>query len=107
MMQQTNIMEQPVSEEVEGAPELPVCRHHWRIETPNGSTSAGKCKVCGEIREFSNSSSDSIWENDSSDSGSRWRGRGRNNTCRCRRAGAYERLSAADAPRIRSGAFLA
>jgi len=80
MMQQTNIMEQPVSEEVEGAPELPVCRHHWRIETPNGSTSVGNCKVCGEIREFSNSSSDSIWENDSSDSGSRWRGRGRNNT---------------------------
>ncbi len=73
-MQQTNVSEQPRTEETEE----PGCRHHWRIEAPNGSTSMGRCKLCGEIREFSNSSTDSIWENDSSDSGNRWRGRGRN-----------------------------
>ena len=60
------------------APEAPVCRHHWRIESPNGAISVGRCKRCGEVRDFQNSSTDSIWENDS-DSGNRWRGRGRNN----------------------------
>ncbi len=60
-------------------PEEPSCRHHWRIESPNGATSSGRCKICGEVKEFSNSSTDSIWENENSDSGSRWRGRGRGN----------------------------
>lgn len=63
----------------EGEPTEPVCRHHWRIESPNGATSYGKCKLCGQVREFMNSSSDSIWENDSNDSGNRWRGRGNRN----------------------------
>jgi hypothetical protein len=56
----------------------PVCQHHWRIAAPNGATSVGTCKRCGAVREFMNSSTDSIWESDSSD-GNRWRGRGRNN----------------------------
>lgn len=60
-------------------PQEPVCQHHWRIASPNGATSIGTCKRCGAVREFMNSSSDSIWESDSSD-GNRWRGRGRNNT---------------------------
>ncbi len=60
-------------------PQAPVCQHHWRIASPNGATSIGTCKRCGAVREFMNSSSDSIWESDSSD-GNRWRGRGRNNT---------------------------
>jgi hypothetical protein len=71
-----NIVEQERPAE-ELVPEAPVCRHHWRIESPNGATSVGSCKRCGEVREFQNSSTDSIWENDS-DSGNRWRGRGRN-----------------------------
>lgn len=79
-MQQIEIIEQPRSDEDEELlPEQPTCRHHWRIESPNGSTSMGTCKLCSEIREFSNSSTDSIWENDSSDSGNRWRGRGGRN----------------------------
>lgn len=42
------------------------CRHHWLIESPEGPTSLGRCKHCGTEREFSNSSSDSIWEEDES-----------------------------------------
>jgi hypothetical protein len=30
------------------------CIHHWLIETPDGKTSLGTCRLCGEIREFSN-----------------------------------------------------
>jgi hypothetical protein len=57
--------------------EEPLCRHHWKIAPPNGATSLGKCKLCGEEREFRNSSADSIWDNDSGESGfNRGRGRG-------------------------------
>ncbi len=31
------------------------CPHHWIIETANGPTSQGKCRLCREVREFSNS----------------------------------------------------
>ena len=31
------------------------CPHHWIIETPEGPVSKGKCRMCGEEREFSNS----------------------------------------------------
>ncbi|MSQ61227.1 MAG: hypothetical protein EXR43_01420 [Dehalococcoidia bacterium] len=40
------------------------CRHHWLIGAPEGATSSGRCKRCGEEREFSNSSTDSLWERD-------------------------------------------
>ena len=30
------------------------CRHHWIIESANGPASMGVCKICGEIKEFSN-----------------------------------------------------
>ncbi|MGD9933134.1 MAG: hypothetical protein AB7T37_05385 [Dehalococcoidia bacterium] len=54
----------------------PVCRHHWVIETPNGSTSGGRCKRCGEAKAFRNSSEDLMWDSDSfSLNGSRYRGR--------------------------------
>ena len=33
---------------------LATCQHHWVIEQPNGPTSLGRCKHCGERREFSN-----------------------------------------------------
>jgi hypothetical protein len=44
------------------APAVPVCRHHWLIETPHGPTSWGICKHCGERREFNNASADAFWE---------------------------------------------
>ena len=54
----------------------PVCRHHWVIETPNGSLSHGFCKACGVERSFRNSSEDMMWDSDSfSLNGSRFRGR--------------------------------
>jgi hypothetical protein len=74
-MQQSDVTVE--AQATESEPQEPVCRHHWRIEAPNGATSMGSCKLCGEVREFANSSSDSIWENENSDGGNRWRGRGR------------------------------
>ncbi len=46
--------------------EAPTCRHHWLIETPRGALSNGRCKICGEEREFRNSANDYIWDDDSS-----------------------------------------
>ncbi len=39
------------------------CPHHWLIETPDGPISKGKCQLCGEEREFNNSTGFgiSIW----------------------------------------------
>ena len=45
------------------------CRHHWIIEAPRGALSTGRCKLCGEERQFRNSASDYIWDDDSSSSG--------------------------------------
>ncbi|HEU4759630.1 MAG TPA: hypothetical protein VFT91_06570 [Dehalococcoidia bacterium] len=44
------------------APEAPTCRHHWMIESPDGPTSRGRCKVCGAERDFMNSFGDNFWE---------------------------------------------
>ncbi len=38
--------------------------HHWMIESPNGPTSVGTCKVCGVLREFKNSIQITSWESD-------------------------------------------
>ena len=35
--------------------------HHWIIGSPAGKTSAGKCRRCGEERNFSNSTVDNTW----------------------------------------------
>ncbi len=35
--------------------EVVVCTHHWIIEAANGPVSNGKCRLCGEVKEFSNS----------------------------------------------------
>ena len=35
--------------------EVVVCTHHWVIETPAGPVSIGRCRLCGEEREFNNS----------------------------------------------------
>lgn len=37
------------------------CQHHWIIEAPNGPTSAGECRACGEIRDFANYLESSVW----------------------------------------------
>ena len=33
----------------------PLHIHHWVIEPPDGPTSTGVCRGCGEVRSFSNS----------------------------------------------------
>jgi hypothetical protein len=30
------------------------CQHHWVIDAPNGRTSSGVCKHCGEHKTFRN-----------------------------------------------------
>lgn len=30
------------------------CKHHWIIETPDGETSRGVCKLCGAVKDFEN-----------------------------------------------------
>jgi len=54
--------------------EAPTCQHHWLIETPCGATSMGRCKRCGEEREFRNSASDHLWEDDSRSGYRPWSG---------------------------------
>src|SRR3989337_4407616 len=55
---------------------VPTCKHHWLIETPRGTTSKGRCKRCGAEREFRNSASDYVWEDDSGSGYRPWRGGG-------------------------------
>ena len=40
------------------------CNHYWMIESPNGPTSSGECKICGEVRTFKNSIQITSWESD-------------------------------------------
>lgn len=40
------------------------CQHHWLIESPNGPTCRGRCKRCGEEREFQNSNDKFNWVQD-------------------------------------------
>src|SRR5574341_2202506 len=58
----------------EGVAEAPECQHHWLIETPRGSMSQGRCKRCGEEREFRNSATDHLWEDESGSGYNAWRG---------------------------------
>ncbi|MBI2871744.1 MAG: hypothetical protein HYY00_00970 [Chloroflexi bacterium] len=44
-----------------------VCTHYWLIASPNGPTSQGVCKVCGEAREFKNSVQITSWESEGGD----------------------------------------
>jgi hypothetical protein len=45
----------------------PECVHHWVIDSPAGSVSAGLCRICGARRTFANYVSDFIYEGDSAD----------------------------------------
>ena len=38
------------------------CKHYWKIESPNGPTSFGTCKLCGLRSEFKNSIPGSGWD---------------------------------------------
>ena len=38
------------------------CRHYWSIESADGPTSRGICRVCGEEKEFLNSWSDANYK---------------------------------------------
>jgi hypothetical protein len=65
------VIEAPVIEEV--TPDKPSCAHRWRIESPNGATSRGVCRICGAEKEFPNSAEDYLWERNVPQS--RWTGR--------------------------------
>lgn len=54
--------------------EVPACPHHWIIETPRGALSNGRCKACGEERQFRNSATDHLWEDESGSGYNAWRG---------------------------------
>ena len=43
-------------------PAIGVCTHHWVIDPPNGRTSPGVCKRCGEHRDFANANESVMWE---------------------------------------------
>lgn len=49
----------PVKEASETAVQ---CRHHWIIESPNGATSRGVCRLCGAVKVFVNTFADAGWE---------------------------------------------
>lgn len=55
--------------------ERPRCVHHWLIETPQGATSKGVCKLCGAMGEFRNATSGAYWESDSGSDVGDWRRR--------------------------------
>ena len=42
-------------------PGVPVCEHHWVIETANGPTSWGECQICHEGKEFKNFIEKGAW----------------------------------------------
>ncbi len=44
-----------VSEKEATGKEYTSCRHYWVIESPEGPTSRGVCKFCGQGKEFYNS----------------------------------------------------
>lgn len=73
MMGKTAVIEKK-RPEAQVAVETPSCQHHWIIATPQGATSLGRCKVCNEQREFRNSATDHLWEDESSSGYNAWRG---------------------------------
>lgn len=64
----------PEPEATTAIAETPTCQHHWLIESPHGAMSRGRCKRCGEEREFRNSATDYLWEDESSSGYNAWRG---------------------------------
>jgi hypothetical protein len=66
-MNETAVHEAPTTAEA------PTCAHHWVIASPDGATSAGRCKKCGLEKEFPNSAEDGLWQREEPQS--RWTGR--------------------------------
>ena len=52
------VLEKPVT--------ISTCKHHWLIEPPDGPTSKGVCKLCGEVKVFDNVLADLLQNVDSS-----------------------------------------
>ena len=80
-MAKTQVLEKKRAKTIKAAAatttiEQPTCQHHWVIASPRGAMSEGRCKRCGEEREFRNSTADYIWDDDSTkDKGyTPWRG---------------------------------
>lgn len=73
-MAKAPVIEKSRQEEPNEEMGAPTCQHHWVIETPRGALSQGRCKRCGEEREFRNSANDHVWEDDSGSSYNPWRG---------------------------------
>jgi hypothetical protein len=61
-----------VTQETALSPREGECRHHWLIESPHGATREGICKLCGDVRQFSNSLASMYWEGDSLTDTGRW-----------------------------------
>jgi len=40
------------------------CVHHWIIDAPSDRVSKGRCKFCGEVREFFNYWEEDLWGSD-------------------------------------------
>jgi len=72
-MSKAPVIEQERPAESPPAP-TPTCQHHWLIETPRGALSRGRCKRCGEERDFRNSTTDYVWDEESSGGYNAWRG---------------------------------
>ena len=47
-------MKQRVKERIQEPEAREQCHHFWEIEVANGPTSIGKCKACGQTKEFYN-----------------------------------------------------
>jgi len=57
----TSLQTSPEVEDQEGLG----CIHYWVIDVPSGPVSGGRCRLCGESREFRNSlDSASGWDDD-------------------------------------------
>lgn len=50
------------SEAREHTTQVATCVHHWLIEAPNGRESEGRCKRCGVLKSFTNSTEAVMWE---------------------------------------------
>jgi len=38
--------------EAAAAPDIEMCVHRWVLESPVGEVTHGTCKLCGEVRDF-------------------------------------------------------
>jgi hypothetical protein len=57
-------MSEVAVKQARGATAQTQCRHHWLIESPNGPTSMGICRLCGAQKEFRNWAHSWLWEDD-------------------------------------------